>query len=66
MLYAAVINCRSLGLDAGARWNIPVAAFAKFFLTLPLSRSQTDLYVEPIGLVGPGDPANFDMVQLYR
>lgn len=66
VLYAAVINCRSLGLDAGARWNIPVAAFAKFFLTLPLSRSQTDLYVEPIGLVGPGDPANFDMVQLYR
>jgi hypothetical protein len=66
VLYAAVINCRSLSLDAGARWNIPVAAFAKFFLTLPLSRSQTDLYVEPIALVGPGDPANFDLVQLYR
>jgi hypothetical protein len=66
ILYAAVINCRSLGLDAGARWNIPVAAFAKFFLTLPLARSQTDLYVEPVALVRPGDPVNFDLVQLYR
>jgi hypothetical protein len=66
ILYAAVINCRSLGLDAGAHWNIPVAAFAKFFLTLPLARSQTDLYVEPVALVRPGDPVNFDLVQLYR
>jgi hypothetical protein len=66
ILYAAVINCRSLGLDAGARWSIPVAAFAKFFLTLPLARSQTDLYVEPVALVRPGDPVNFDLVQLYR
>jgi hypothetical protein len=31
ILYAAVVNCQSLGLSAGARWNIPVAAFGKFF-----------------------------------
>jgi hypothetical protein len=66
ILHAAVVNCRSLGLNVGARSNIPVAAFGKFFLTLPLSRSQTDLYVETVGLVKPGDGVNFDMVQLYR
>jgi hypothetical protein len=66
ILYAAVVNCRSLGLNAGARWNIPVAAFVKFFLTLPLTRSQTDVYVETVDLVRPGDPVNFDLVQLYR
>lgn len=43
-----------------------MAAFGKFFLTLPLQRSQTDLYVETVGLVRPGDSVNHDMVQLYR
>jgi Putative Flp pilus-assembly TadE/G-like len=66
ILHAAVINCRALDLSAGARSNIPVAAFGKFFLTLPLSRSQSDLYVEMVDLVKPGDDVNFDMVQLYR
>jgi hypothetical protein len=61
-----VVNCRSLGLNAGARSDIPVAAFAKFFLTLPLSRAQTDLYVEIVDLVKPGDEVNLDLVQLYR
>jgi len=46
--------------------DVPVAAFGKFFLTLPLARFQTDLYVEMVGLVKPGDGADFDMVQLYR
>jgi hypothetical protein len=66
ILHAAVVNCQSLGLNARAGSGIPVAAFGKFFLTLPLSRSQTDLYVETVGLVKPGDDVNFDMVQLYR
>ena len=66
ILHAAVVNCQSLGLNAGARSDIPVAAFGKFFLTLPLSRAQTDLYVELVDLVKPGDGVNFDMVQLYR
>jgi len=66
ILYSAVVNCQSLGLSAGARWNIPVAAFGKFFLTLPLSRSQSDLYVETVDLVKPGDDVNLDLVQLYR
>jgi hypothetical protein len=43
-----------------------VAAFGKLFLTLPLAQSQTDLYVELVGLVRPGDGVSFDVVQLYR
>jgi hypothetical protein len=66
VLYAAIINCQSLGLAGGSHSNVPVAAFAKLFLTLPLQRSQTDLYVELVGLVKPGDDSNFEMVQLYR
>lgn len=66
VLNAAIVNCQSLGLAGAAQTNVPVAAFGKFFLTLPLSRGQTDLYVELTGLMRPGDSGNFDMVQLYR
>jgi Flp pilus assembly protein TadG len=66
LLYAAIVNCQSLALNGGAQSNVPVAAFGKFFLTLPLARSQTEIYVEAVGLVRPGDGVNFDMVQLYR
>jgi hypothetical protein len=66
VVYAAIVNCQSLGLVGGAQSNVPVAAFGKLFLTLPLQRSQTDLYVELVGLVKPGDDGNFEMVQLYR
>jgi hypothetical protein len=66
LLTAAVINCQALALPGGAQANVPAAAFAKLFLTLPLARAQTDLYVEIVGLVRPGDDGNFDMVQLYR
>jgi hypothetical protein len=53
-------------LEGEEQFNVPVAAFAKLFLTLPLERSQTDLYVEMVGLVRPGDGVSFDVVQLYR
>jgi hypothetical protein len=66
VVYSAIINCQSLGLVGGNQSNVPVAAFAKLFLTLPLQRSQTDLYVELVGLVKPRDDGNFEMVQLYR
>jgi hypothetical protein len=66
VLYAAIINCQSMGLQGEGLTNVPVAAFGKFFLTLPLARSQTDLFVELVGLVKPGDGADFDMVQLHR
>jgi hypothetical protein len=66
ILHAAIINCRSLRSVDEAQSNVPVAAFGKFFLTLPLAKSQTDLYVEMVGLVRPGDGVSFDVVQLYR
>ncbi|HEY2230863.1 MAG TPA: pilus assembly protein TadG-related protein [Xanthobacteraceae bacterium] len=66
LLYAAIINCQSMGLAGEGLANVPVAAFGKFFLTLPLAQSQTDLYVELVGMVKPGDGFDFDMVQLYR
>jgi Flp pilus assembly protein TadG len=66
VIHAAVVNCLSLGLAGSAQSNVPAAAFVKFFLTLPLQRSQTDLYVEAVGFVRPGDKVNHDMVQLYR
>jgi hypothetical protein len=66
VLYAAIINCQSMGLAGEGLTNVPIAAFGKFFLTLPLARSQTDLYVELVGMVKPGDGVDFEMVQLYR
>jgi hypothetical protein len=67
LIQAAVINCLSLDLAPGAQTNLPVAAFSKFFLTLPLAPSQTDLFVETVGLMNPSDRTmNFDLVQLYR
>jgi hypothetical protein len=66
ILEAAIINCEALNLRSGPHANVPVAAFGKFFLTLPLQPSQTDLYVEAAGLVRPGDDGDYEMVQLYR
>jgi Flp pilus assembly protein TadG len=66
ILHAAVINCQSLRSVDEPHSTVPVAAFGKFFLTLPLGPAQTDLYVEMVGLVRPGDGVSFDVVQLYR
>ena len=66
ILYAAIVNCQSLQLAGEEQSDVPVAAFGKLFLTLPLARSQTDLYVEMVRLVRPGDGVSFDVVQLYR
>ena len=66
VLGAAIVNCQSMALAGEGLANVPVAAFGKIFLILPLAQSQTDLYVELVGLVKPGDSVNFDMVQLYR
>jgi hypothetical protein len=66
ILHAAIVNCQSLQLEGEVQFKVPIAAFAKLFLTLPLERSQTDLYVEMVGLIRPGDGVSFDVVQLYR
>lgn len=67
IINAAIINCRSLYLGEGSLNNVPVASFGRFFLTLPLMRAQTDIYVELLGLVTPGDGTlDYETVQLYR
>jgi hypothetical protein len=66
ILHAAVINCHNVVSMSESHSNVPVAAFGKFFLTLPLTPPATDLFVEMIGLVQPGDGVSFDVVQLYR
>lgn len=67
IIQAAVVNCLSLDLGQDPQSTVPVAAFGKFFMTLPLAPSQTNLFVEMVGLVNPSDRTqNFDMVQLFR
>jgi Putative Flp pilus-assembly TadE/G-like len=66
VLNAAIINCGSNPevMSNGAR-DVPVAAFGKFFLTVPAA-SGPSLYAEFLGLIKPTDAVNHDMVQLYR
>ena len=66
MLNAAIINCGSspVMVRSDAR-NVPVAAFGKFFLTLPAVTDQS-FYAEFLGLIKPTERLNHDMVQLYR
>ena len=66
VLNAAIINCGSspVTMNNDAR-NVPVAAFGRFFLTVP-APSSPSLYAEFVGLIKPTDPLNHDMVQLYR
>src|SRR5207248_945618 len=47
VLYSAMSNCNSLGQPLqGAPTNVPVVAFAKFFLTLPVPTSTSPVYAE--------------------
>jgi hypothetical protein len=66
VLNAAIINCGSNPeeMSSDAR-NVPVAAFGKFFLTLPAATGASP-YAEFLGLIKPTDGLNHDMVQLYR
>jgi Flp pilus assembly protein TadG len=71
-LYVAIINCRALedlGYSLnGSATNVPVVAFAKFFLTLPVPTNLSAIYAEFDGIVTPGDSgaALYYQVQLYR
>jgi hypothetical protein len=66
ILNAAIINCSSspVAVTRHAR-DVPVAAFGKFFLTVPAAASAGP-YAEFLGLIRPTDSVNHDMVQLYR
>jgi Flp pilus assembly protein TadG len=68
ILHVAMLNCLNLQVNGNAT-NVPVAAFAKVFLTLPAT-SKTPPYAEFVGLDKPGqpnpEPFLYDQVQLYR
>jgi Flp pilus assembly protein TadG len=71
-LYVAIINCRALqnlGYSlSGSATNVPVVAFGKFFLTVPVPTNLSAIYAEFEGIVTPGDSgaALYYQVQLYR
>jgi hypothetical protein len=75
-LNVAVLNCLNLESEGyslnGSATNLPVAAIAKFFLTLPVPSSSSAIYAEYVGIVPPvggGASANNELrlqVQLYR
>ena len=58
----------TLPLGPGNQRGVPVAAFAKFFITQPVAASQDDIVAEIVELVDAGSAGghNFDQVQLYR
>lgn len=71
VIKVAVVNClaQSGSITGGSTANnIPVAGFAKFFLTQPIGADSTEyLYGELSGLVGLNDHVRIlNQVQLYR
>jgi len=70
IIHVAIVNCGSspVRIQSNAT-NVPVAAFGKFFLTVPAPTSGTNKpYGEFLGLDQNGDANGFvhDQVQLYR
>jgi Flp pilus assembly protein TadG len=69
IMTAAIVNCGSSPVSVlNYAQGVPVAAFGRFFLTLPATSGDTDgnPYAEFVGLVKRSDPNSKDMVQLYR
>ncbi|MER9439142.1 pilus assembly protein TadG-related protein [Mesorhizobium sp. M0618] len=74
LLYGAIIDCLAVA-DSGAKFsgkipNVPVRAFASFFITEPIKNTK-DIYGELVDITGKGGRGtldNFlrDEVQLYR
>lgn len=68
VLYGAIINCRAEGLTPGSG-GYTAFAFGKFFMIRPMpATSSSDLWVELVDVVRPGDGTGVarDIVQLYR
>lgn len=73
LLYGAILNCKALSATynlGGKDEDLPVEAFASFFLTEPI-KNNTDIYAELVditGRFGQGSMQKFqrDEVQLYR
>ncbi len=69
IITAAIVNCGSNPVPVlNYAQSVPVAAFGRFFLTLPATSGAADgnPYAEFVGLVKRSDPSSKDMVQLYR
>jgi len=70
ILFTAILNCRRLTADGvlggGRNSNIPVAAFAKFFLIHAVDGSTGNIDSEFVGLVKQSDNVSFNNYQLYR
>jgi Flp pilus assembly protein TadG len=71
VILVAIINCLAQsGLITGGQTanNVPVAEFGKYFITQPVNADGTNsyLYGEMTGLVGPSDARIYNQVQLYR
>ena len=74
ILYLAVLDCAQHNVADDNSGNsgppVPVTAFAKLFLTKPVSQGpDQDIYAELVGIVEPGTVGNEvarDLVQLYR
>jgi hypothetical protein len=66
-LHVAVVNCQAELGNLNGHTNVPIAAYVKVFLTLPIDGSTiTAPYVEMTGLDTPGDGFLYQNVQLYR
>ena len=74
ILYVAILDCLAHNVEDDNSGNsgppVPVTAFAKMFLTEPVSNGpDQDIYAELVGVVEPGTVGNEvarDIVQLYR
>jgi hypothetical protein len=66
ILYAAIIDCAALNVHGNSGGPLPVTAFAKFFITEPVTGGV--IYSELVGIVEPGVDQSIahDIVQLYR
>jgi hypothetical protein len=54
-------------ISGGNTANVPVAAFAKFFLTQPYTALKDHLYGEITGMVNTNDKVTiYNQVELYR
>lgn len=76
IIVGAILNCRALVTAGnnlnGNQTNVPVAAFAEFFITEPLEKGGSgtagDIYSELVTVVFPGNSNSVarDQIQLYR
>jgi hypothetical protein len=60
----AVVNCLAHNVH-GNEDNVPVIAFARMFLTEPVSNAD-DVFVEVLGVAEPGDADVHEFPVLYR